>query len=89
MCWREFRQSLSKKQFCKELQKLVPAIKESDLEIGGAGVRAQAMSNTGDLIQDFEIHCDNNICNVINAPSPAATASLRIADEIIKQIYAI
>jgi L-2-hydroxyglutarate oxidase len=89
MCLSEFYQSISKKQFCKSLQKLIPSIKESDLEHGGSGVRAQAMSYNGELITDFELNYANYICNVINAPSPAATASLSIADEIIKQIYDI
>lgn len=86
MCFKELYQSINKKQFTKSLQKLVPNIKENDLIKGGAGVRAQAMSDTGELIQDFEIVINNNVCNVINCPSPAATSSLAIADYIIKQI---
>ena len=86
MCLSELRQSISKKRFCKSLQKLIPDINEYDLEYGGSGVRAQAMSIDGQLIQDFEIHVDKNICNVINAPSPAATASLSIADIIIEKV---
>jgi len=86
MCFKELYQSISKKQFTKALQKLVPNIKEDDLIKCGAGVRAQAMSNTGELIQDFEIIMKDNICNVINCPSPAATSSLAIADYIIKKI---
>jgi L-2-hydroxyglutarate oxidase len=86
MCFKELYQSISKKQFTKALQKLVPNIKENDLIKGGAGVRAQAMTNTGELIQDFEIVIKDNVCNVINCPSPAATSSLSIADYIINQI---
>lgn len=86
MCLKELYQSISKKQFTKALQKLVPNIKEDDLIKCGAGVRAQAMSDTGELIQDFEIIMKDNVCNVINCPSPAATSSLAIADYIIKQI---
>jgi len=86
MCFKELYQSISKKQFVKALQKLVPNIKENDLIKGDAGVRAQAMSNTGELIQDFEIVIKDNVCNVVNCPSPAATSSLSIADYIIKQI---
>jgi L-2-hydroxyglutarate oxidase len=86
MCFKELYQSISKKQFTKALQKLIPNIKETDLIKGGAGVRAQAMSDTGELIQDFEIIINNNVCNVLNCPSPAATSSLSIADYIIKQI---
>lgn len=87
MCWKEFWQSLNKKRFCKSLQKLIPLITEDDLVPGGSGVRAQAMSIDGNLIQDFEIHIVNdNVCNVLNAPSPAATASLSIADHIISTL---
>jgi len=86
MCLSEFKQSISKKRFCKSLQKLIPDINEYDLEYGGAGVRAQAMSIDGELIQDFEIHINDKVCNVINAPSPAATASLSIADIIVMKI---
>lgn len=86
MCLKELYQSINKKQFTKALQKLIPIIKEDDLIEGGSGVRAQAMSDTGELIQDFEIVIKNNVCNVINCPSPAATSSLAIADYIIKQI---
>jgi L-2-hydroxyglutarate oxidase len=86
MCFKELYQSISKKQFTKALQKLIPNVKETDLIKGGAGVRAQAMSDTGELIQDFEIIINDNVCNVINCPSPAATSSLSIADYIIKKI---
>lgn len=89
MCLFEFYRSISKTQFTKALQKLVPEIKETDLDVGGAGVRAQAMSYDGQLINDFELHYENSVCNVINAPSPAATSSLSIADEIINRIYDI
>jgi len=86
MCFKELYQSISKKQFTKALQKLIPNIKEDDLIKCGAGVRAQAMSDKGELIQDFEIVITDNVCNVINCPSPAATSSLAIADYIIKKI---
>lgn len=86
MCLKELYQSISKKQFTKALQKLIPNIKEDDLIEGGSGVRAQSMSGDGELIQDFEIVINGNICNVINCPSPAATSSLSIADYIIKKI---
>jgi len=86
MCLLELRQSISKYYFCKSLQKLIPDININDIEYAGAGVRAQAMSPNGDLISDFEIVSDNNIYHVINAPSPAATASLSIADYIVSKI---
>ncbi len=86
MSWDEFRRSFSKKLFCESLQKLVPAIQETDLATGGAGVRAQAIYPNGDLVQDFYIVTRSNAVHVLNAPSPAATSSLAIGGEIARQI---
>ena len=83
MCWDELRQSLSKTLFCRALQRLVPEVQTSDLTHGEAGIRAQALSPAGELLQDFEFARQPNALHVLNAPSPAATASLAIADEII------
>ena len=83
MCWDEFRRSFSKTLFCRSLQRLVPDLREDDLEQGGAGVRAQALSPAGELIQDFLFVKQPGALHVLNAPSPAATASLAIADEIL------
>jgi L-2-hydroxyglutarate oxidase LhgO len=83
MCWSEFARSLSKGLFCHSLQRLVPDIQTDDLISGGAGVRAQALSPSGDLVQDFYFVRQPRALHVLNAPSPAATASLAIADEII------
>jgi (S)-2-hydroxyglutarate dehydrogenase len=83
MCWSEFRCSLSKALFCHSLQRLVPEIQIEDLAHGGAGVRAQALSPSGELVQDFYFVRQARALHVLNAPSPAATASLAIADEII------
>jgi L-2-hydroxyglutarate oxidase LhgO len=83
MCWDEFRRSYSKHLFCLSLQRLVPELRIEDLSPGGAGVRAQAISPSGELVQDFHFVCQDNALHVLNAPSPAATASLAIADEII------
>lgn len=85
-CGAELAQSFSRKLFCRNLQKLVPAIRESDLEIGGAGVRAQAMSFSGRLVEDFSFVESEGVFNVLNAPSPAATASLAIGSEIASRI---
>ena len=82
----ELWQSLSKRRFCKALQKLVPSIRVSDIEPGGAGVRAQAMAREGELIQDFCLIQRPAALHVLNAPSPAATASLAIGEEIARQI---
>lgn len=78
----EFARSLSRRAFAQALQKLVPAIEESDLEPGGAGVRAQAVSRDGSLVDDFRIETSPRAIHVVNAPSPAATASLAIGEHI-------
>jgi L-2-hydroxyglutarate oxidase LhgO len=78
MCWEELRRSYSQRRFCASLQRLVPALRQEDLEPGGAGVRAQAMSSAGALINDFEFVRGAHALHVLNAPSPAATASLAI-----------
>jgi L-2-hydroxyglutarate oxidase len=74
--------SLSKAAFVRALQKLVPEIRESDLIPGGAGVRAQAVSANGALVDDFVIKEGRNAIHVLNAPSPGATASLAIGRQI-------
>ncbi len=88
MCGYEIRRSLSKREFCRSLQKLVPEIQEDDLEPGGAGVRAQAMAADGKLIEDFHFEELSGILHVLNAPSPAATASLAIGKKIAERVCA-
>lgn len=88
MCLQEFAQSLAPALFVKALQKLVPEITLADLEPGGAGVRAQAMEKSGTLVQDFDIILRERAIHVLNAPSPAATASLAIGTEIAGRILA-
>ncbi|MCP5515753.1 MAG: L-2-hydroxyglutarate oxidase [Verrucomicrobiales bacterium] len=78
----ELAQSLSKSRFCRALQRLVPDIRPADLDAGGAGVRAQAMAPEGTLVQDFHILARDQALHVLNAPSPAATASLAIGEHI-------
>ncbi len=78
----ELYRSLSKPAFVRALQKLVPDIRESDLAAGGAGVRAQAVSKSGALVDDFVIKQGLNSIHVLNAPSPGATASLAIGQAI-------
>lgn len=82
MCWYELRRSFSRELFCRSLQRLVPEIQPSDLATGGSGVRAQAISPEGNLVQDFRLVTRPNALHVLNAPSPAATASLAIGAEI-------
>ena len=80
------RGSFSKKYFCQNLAKLVPKITPEALEPGGTGVRAQAMAPEGELVHDFHFVRDHNALHVLNAPSPAATASLAIGAEIAGKI---
>jgi L-2-hydroxyglutarate oxidase len=80
----EYLRAFSKKLFLRQLQRLVPAIQASDLTPGNSGVRAQAVGKDGRPIDDFVIEPHNNTVHVLNAPSPAATASLAIADYITK-----
>ena len=84
MAWYELRRSLSRELFCRSLQRLVPEIGTSDLAEGGSGVRAQAITPAGDLVQDFQLIARPNALHVVNAPSPAATASLAIGAEIVR-----
>ncbi|MDN3606529.1 L-2-hydroxyglutarate oxidase [Kaistella yonginensis] len=82
----EIYRSLSKKAFTKALQKLMPEIQEDDLVPGGAGVRAQALSKNGQLIDDFDLLKKGNIIHVRNAPSPAATSCLSIGKKVSELI---
>lgn len=82
--WMEIRRSLSKQLFLATLQRLVPEITSDDLTPGGAGVRAQAMAEDGSLVDDFHFVEGEREIHVVNAPSPGATASLAIGDEIAR-----
>jgi L-2-hydroxyglutarate oxidase len=84
----ELAQSFSKRRFCRALQRLVPEVRPEDLAPGGAGVRAQAMAPEGRLVQDFHILARDHALHVLNAPSPAATASLAIGDHLAAQLPA-
>lgn len=86
MCGYEIRRSLSKAEFTRSLQRLVPDIRAEDLEPGGTGVRAQAMLPEGKLIEDFHFAEARGMLQVINAPSPAATASLAIGAKISEKV---
>jgi L-2-hydroxyglutarate oxidase len=82
----EMWRSLNKKAFVLALQRLVPAIQESDLLTAPAGIRAQAVAADGSLVDDFLIVEGDRVVNVCNAPSPAATASLQIGETIVDRI---
>ena len=79
---KEFYRSFNKNEFVSALQKLVPEIKGVDIYPGGAGVRAQALEPDGKLVDDFRIIETENMVHVLNAPSPAATASISIGNII-------
>ena len=78
----EMYRSLNKGAFVRALQRLVPELRPEDVERGGAGVRAQAVSPDGSLVDDFRIVAEADAIHVLNAPSPAATASLAIGRHI-------
>lgn len=84
--WYEMRRSFSRELFCRALQRLVPELRPDDLATGGSGVRAQAISPAGELVQDFSLIARPNALHVLNAPSPAATASLAIGAEIVAMV---
>lgn len=85
----ELHRSFSSAAFVRALRHLIPEINEEDLIRGGAGVRAMATDNLGNMSDDFLIFADNQIVNVCNAPSPAATASLAIGKSIAEKALAI
>ncbi|AOH55036.1 hydroxyglutarate oxidase [Peribacillus muralis] len=82
----EYVRSFSKKQFTKSLQELIPDITEDDLVPAPAGVRAQALQDDGNMVDDFHIIMGKRTVHVCNAPSPAATASIEIGKEVVSRI---
>ncbi|HTJ71172.1 MAG TPA: L-2-hydroxyglutarate oxidase [Actinospica sp.] len=89
-CWRpgldEVRRSLSRRRFAESLARLVPAITEEDIVPAGAGVRAQALTPEGKLVDDFLIEEMPRQVHVLNAVSPAATSSLEIARHVADRL---
>jgi (S)-2-hydroxyglutarate dehydrogenase len=79
----EWRRSLSKAEFVRSLQRLVPEVMGSDLVRSGSGVRAQALKSDGTLVDDFLFVPSGRVLHVLNVPSPAATASLAVGKAII------
>ncbi len=82
----ELWRSISKGAFVKSLQRLVPEIRSEHLHPSPAGVRAQALARDGSLVDDFAILESDRVVNVLNAPSPAATASLNIGRLIVGRL---
>lgn len=78
----EYARAFSKKLFLRSLQRLIPSLQADDIKLGNAGVRAQAVEPNGEPIDDFRIEKQQGSIHVLNAPSPAATASLAIGDYI-------
>jgi malate dehydrogenase (quinone)/L-2-hydroxyglutarate oxidase len=82
----EVSRSLFRSLFVPHARRLVPDVRAADLAPATAGVRAQALDDRGNLLDDFLFHRDGRCLHVINAPSPAATASLAIGEEIAREL---
>ena len=81
----EYRRAFSKKLFLKTLQRMIPSLTMDDIKPGRSGVRALLLSEEGDTRDDFRVEYHDNAIHVLNAPSPAATASLAIGDYISEE----
>lgn len=86
--FRELYRSVSKAEFVKSLQKLIPEVQAEDLIPSAPGVRAQALNPDGSLVDDFLIKYHGKTIHVCNAPSPAATSSLEIGEQIMNYVKA-
>jgi L-2-hydroxyglutarate oxidase len=84
--WGEMWRSYNKRAFVKALQRLIPEIEAKHLNSVPSGIRAQAVSSDGAMVDDFLIQENSRIINVCNAPSPAATASLNIGATIAENL---
>ena len=82
----EFIKASSKRVFLAHLQKLIPSLKSTDIVPGRSGVRAMALGENGEVIDDFKIVVSDRNIHVLNAPSPAATACLSIGDTISNKL---
>ncbi|MEJ6583621.1 MAG: L-2-hydroxyglutarate oxidase [Crocinitomicaceae bacterium] len=82
----EYRRAFSKKLFLKTLQRMIPSLTMDDLKPGRSGVRALLLRQDGDTRDDFRIEYHGNAIHVLNAPSPAATASLAIGGYITEEV---
>ncbi|MGW5665389.1 L-2-hydroxyglutarate oxidase [Streptomyces sp. NPDC003758] len=85
----ELRRSVSKGAFTEAVRRLLPAVREDDLVRAPAGVRAQAVLRDGTLVDDFLIQEGARTVHVLNAPSPAATASLAIGREVARRALVV
>ena len=94
LAWRQRRyvggemlRSMSRHQTARKLRRMVPALVAADLKTGGSGVRAQLVDPDGRLVDDFRFVGEGPMLHVLNAPSPAATASLAIAGHVVERMY--
>ena len=84
----ELARSASKRAFVRDARRYVPALSEDDVVRAPAGVRAQALDRDGSLVDDFRLSVAGSVVWVRNAPSPAATSSLAIAEELFERVQA-
>jgi len=85
---REVRGSLSVRAYLRDAQRYLPALRREDVVRGRCGIRAQAVDRDGELVDDFRIHRADGVTTIRNAPSPAATSSLAIAEHVVDQLTA-
>ena len=85
----ELHRSLSKRAFTEAVRRMLPIVEERDLRRAKPGVRAQAVLKDGTLVDDFLIRESVRTVHVLNAPSPAATASLPIGREVAGRALAL
>ncbi|MCP9270092.1 L-2-hydroxyglutarate oxidase [Xenorhabdus sp. XENO-1] len=84
----EMRRSFSRQLFTENARQLIPDLQPEDITPGPAGVRAQALTADGKLVDDFHFVVGRRSLHVCNAPSPAATASMEIGREIVRRYFA-
>jgi L-2-hydroxyglutarate oxidase len=85
----EIARSLSRARFAASLARLVPALTEADIVRSGAGVRAQAVTTSGELVDDFLMQAAPRQVHLLNAPSPAATGAFQIARHVADELAAV
>ena len=81
----EVTRDLSKQAFLADMRRYVPAVSGDDLTFGPSGIRAQAMTSSGSLVDDFVFAGGDRMLHVLNAPSPGATSSLAIGSTIAEK----
>jgi L-2-hydroxyglutarate oxidase len=85
----EIARSLSRARFAASLARLVPALTAADIVRSGAGVRAQAVTTSGDLVDDFLMQAAPRQVHLLNAPSPAATGAFEIARHVADELTSV